>query len=56
MAGTEGGEAEMFKVSIEDTGIGISREAQANLFQLFGRLEENKEDNRTGCGLGLTIC
>ncbi len=33
------------KVSISDTGAGISKNEQANLFQLFGVLEETRKVN-----------
>lgn len=39
-----------------DTGIGISRENQGNLFKLFGKvLQKNKSVNKEGIGLGLFI-
>ena len=52
----EGSPEERLEVRVTDTGVGISEESQKNLFKLFGRLEESKNENRTGCGLGLTIC
>ena len=44
------------KFSVEDTGIGIKKEDQGRLFQLFGKLEQtDKEINKHGIGLGLAI-
>lgn len=42
-------------VSVEDTGVGISQENQAMLFKSFQRIEEKKNRNIEGTGLGLTI-
>ena len=39
-----------------DTGIGISKENQASLFKIFGRISSSKKINQQGLGLGLTIC
>ena len=44
------------KVSIQDNGIGIKKEEQSKLFQLFGFLESSKSNNPDGIGLGLAIC
>ncbi|CAI2384756.1 unnamed protein product [Moneuplotes crassus] len=41
--------------SVEDTGTGIKKEDQENIFTLFGVIETNNNLNPTGCGLGLTI-
>ena len=39
-----------------DTGIGISEQNQANMFQLFGKVnQKNKSINKQGVGLGLYI-
>ncbi|MCI5052082.1 MAG: HAMP domain-containing histidine kinase [Simkaniaceae bacterium] len=43
------------EVSIVDTGIGISEQDQANLFQSFRFLRTKKESKREGTGLGLVI-
>jgi two-component system, sensor histidine kinase and response regulator len=40
---------------ISDTGIGIPRLEQKNLFKLFGMLDFNKEINKNGWGIGLTV-
>ena len=44
----------LYKVQIEDTGIGIKSEDIPKLFHLFSKLDCN-ENNKTGIGLGLTI-
>ncbi|KAL9647642.1 hypothetical protein ABK040_015132 [Willaertia magna] len=41
-------------VSVCDTGIGIPKEKQGDLFKIFSRLKKDKEYE--GCGLGLSIC
>ncbi|CAI2386732.1 unnamed protein product [Moneuplotes crassus] len=43
-------------LKVTDTGIGISKVDQKSLFKLFGKLSSNHNRNKTGCGLGLTIC
>ena len=43
------------KLSVTDTGIGITDQDQKSLFQLFGKTSSNHDKNKTGCGLGLTI-
>ena len=39
-----------------DTGIGIKKEEKENLFKMFGYIEDNKQMNIHGIGLGLNIC
>ncbi len=46
----------MLMTSVNDTGIGISTEDMASLFQLFGKLDQTSSINPQGAGLGLTIC
>ena len=42
---------------VKDTGQGIRKEAQKDLFKMFGKLKQsNKSINANGTGLGLTIC
>ena len=43
------------KISVEDSGMGISEENQKILFASFQRIEERKNRNIEGTGLGLTI-
>ncbi|MBO4347338.1 MAG: response regulator [Lachnospiraceae bacterium] len=48
-------EEKMLKVAVSDTGIGIREEDKGKLFESFQRLEENKNRNIEGTGLGLNI-
>ena len=45
----------VIQISVQDTGIGIKKENQVKLFQLFGFLDATKELNAKGIGLGLHI-
>ena len=45
----------MIKIEVEDTGIGIKEKDKAKLFKLFGFIDETKELNTNGVGLGLHI-
>ncbi len=47
--------SEMLKMSVSDTGIGIRKEDMSKLFGSFQRLEEDKNRNIEGTGLGLNI-
>ena len=47
--------SQMLTVSVSDTGIGIKDEDIGKLFGLFQRLEEDKNRNIEGTGLGLNI-
>ena len=42
-------------ISVQDTGIGISKQDQKKLFKLFGFLESSQGRNTQGIGLGLAI-
>ena len=44
------------RMSIEDDGVGISKDSQLKLFTKFTRLKEHQAMNDTGTGLGLNIC
>lgn len=46
------GTGEALHVSVVDTGVGISAEGQARLFQRFSQVDHNRD----GTGLGLMIC
>lgn len=45
----------LLKISVKDTGMGISPENQSKLFHSFQRVEELKNRNIEGTGLGLAI-
>lgn len=50
---------EMFinlQLTIVDTGVGISKENLGKLFINFNKLDQHKERNAAGSGLGLSIC
>ncbi len=49
------GENYTFKVSIKDSGIGISEKDQKSLFQSFHQLDNSSSKNFGGTGLGLAI-
>jgi len=44
------------EISVEDTGIGISKEDQLRLFQPFQQLEAAFTKKYAGTGLGLSLC
>lgn len=44
------------KISIADTGVGISKEVQSKLFDLVGNKSTNGTENEKGTGLGLMLC
>ncbi len=48
----------VFKITIEDTGIGIKEEDKKRMFKDYEMLniQENLKYNKTGSGLGLSIC
>ena len=50
----EGGMADL-RIRIQDTGIGISREAQKGLFERFSQVSHSSM-NFGGTGLGLSVC
>lgn len=56
MSGEQGGEESyLLNVAVEDTGIGIKEEDREKLFQSFLRLDEEKNRNIEGTGLGISI-
>ena len=48
-------DAVLLKVSVKDTGIGIKEEDIAKLFSKFERIEESRNRNIEGTGLGMNI-
>ncbi|CAI2385592.1 unnamed protein product [Moneuplotes crassus] len=44
------------EMTVSDTGIGIPEKDLSSLFKLFGKTSSDHNRNKTGTGLGLTIC
>ena len=53
--GTREGEYEILHVEVRDTGMGIKPEDMDKLFEKFARIEEEKNHNVEGTGLGMNI-
>eukprot|EP00347_Sterkiella_histriomuscorum_P007148 403350083 len=46
---------QILEIKVQDTGVGISQEQIKSLFKVFTKIMEDRELNRQGCGLGLSI-
>ena len=46
----------MLMVSVHDNGTGIKEKDMEKLFKLYGFIQETREINTRGIGLGLHIC
>lgn len=44
------------EVAVKDSGIGIPKNRQGELFQKFAQIKSEKSKNRAGTGLGLYLC
>ena len=51
----QSGDGLLLKISVQDTGIGIRKEDMGKLFESFQRLDEEKNRNIEGTGLGMNI-
>ncbi len=56
ISATSVGETVMLSFSVRDTGIGIPKEKQAELFKEFSRVDNSMVHPVEGSGLGLAIC
>jgi len=55
-SGSRSGERQFLSFSIRDTGIGIPRDRQGDIFQSFSQINGPEVRENGGCGLGLAIC
>lgn len=50
------GDRDRVRISVADTGVGITKEAAAALFQRFSQVDSSVSRTHGGSGLGLAIC
>lgn len=55
ISGTRNGEYETLHIEVRDTGMGIKPEDMSKLFEKFARIEEERNHNVEGTGLGMNI-
>lgn len=55
VSGSGQGDGELLRFEVEDTGIGIKDEDLPKLFEAFQRIEEGRNRNIEGTGLGMNI-
>jgi len=52
----QGEKADLVKIVVSDTGIGIAKEDQERIFDRFFRVDKARSRDQGGSGLGLSIC
>lgn len=45
----------LIKIEVVDTGVGIKQHELPTIFDVFKKIKDNRELNKMGCGLGLSI-
>ncbi|MDH5172049.1 MAG: ATP-binding protein, partial [Gammaproteobacteria bacterium] len=55
-ARTLGEQEDRLQISVQDTGIGMTREQQGRIFDAFVQADASTSANYGGTGLGLAIC
>ncbi|MFT4935668.1 MAG: signal transduction histidine kinase/CheY-like chemotaxis protein [Pseudoalteromonas distincta] len=56
LALTDEGDRDRVRISVADTGVGITKAAAATLFQRFSQVDSSVSRTHGGSGLGLAIC